>query len=37
MEKKFSPFYKWSGGKTKELEKVFQYMPECEKKIQEDG
>jgi DNA adenine methylase len=28
MEKKFSPFYKWSGGKTKELEKVFQYMPE---------
>ena len=27
MEKKFKPFFKWSGGKSKEFDKVVQWMP----------
>jgi DNA adenine methylase len=28
MEKKFKPFFKWSGGKSKEFDKVVKWMPE---------
>ena len=28
IEKKFKPFFKWSGGKSKEFNKVVKWMPE---------
>ena len=27
MEKKFKPFFKWSGGKSKEFDKVVKWAP----------